>query len=170
MLTLNSKADSENLSNPERTSSPKTFTKDDIRKLADFYIHNNLNIKNPALVDVDGDEVFDLLNFNDGNVEYYRNAGTLEEPEFVLYNKHFDSYKEASFLKTGMPMPIFFADKDGDGDLDLFAVKETGYNTLTQQNEYKVYTAENALDLDTGTLITIILVLAIVLLVLLILR
>ena len=89
---------------------------------------------------------------------------------FVLENKHYDSYTEASFLKTGMPMPVFFADKDGDGDLDLFAVKDMGFNTVTQQNEYKVYAEENAFDLDTGTLITIILVLVIVILLLAILR
>lgn len=148
----------------------KTFSKDDIKKLAYAYVHNNVNVENPAIVDVDKDGKFDLLKFNDGNVEYYRNIGTLEEPKFVLENKHYDKYTEASFLKTGMPMPIFFADKDGDGDLDMFAVRETGFNTLTQQNEYKVYTAENSMDLDTGTLITIILVLVIVLLLLAILR
>jgi hypothetical protein len=167
-LNVNSKADIKN--NITKTASHKTFSKEEIRKIADFYVHNNMNIKNPAIIDVDGDGVFDILNFNDGNVEYYRNTGTLEQPEFILENKHYDSYKEASFLKTGMPMPIFFADKDGDGDLDLYAVKETGFNTLTQQNEYKVYTAENAFDMDTGTLITIILVLVIVLLLLAILR
>lgn len=148
----------------------KTFSKEDIQKLADAYVHNNLGIENPAIVDVDHDGKFDLLKFNNGNVEFYKNVGTIEEPKFVLENKNYDSYKEASFLKTGMPMPIFFADKDGDGDLDLFAVRESGFNTLTQQNEYTVYAADNALDLDTGTLITIILVLVIVLLLLAILR
>jgi hypothetical protein len=168
LLNLYSKADTE--SNLTKTTSHKTFSKEDILKIADSYVHNNLNIKNPAIVDVDGDGVFDILNFNDGNVEYYRNTGTLEQPVFVLENKHYDTYKEASFLKTGMPMPIFFADQDGDGDLDLFAVKDKGFNTLTQKNDYKIYTAENAFDLDTGTLITIILVLVIVLLLLAILR
>jgi hypothetical protein len=148
----------------------KIFTKKDIKKLSGLYIHNNVNIKNPAIVDIDGDGIFDILKFNEGNVEYYRNIGTLDKPNFVLENKNYDSYKEASFLKTGMPMPIFFADKDGDGDLDMFAISEKGYNPLTQQNEYKVYAAENALDLDTGTLITIILILVIVLLLLAILR
>ena len=89
----------------------KIYSKVDIEKISDLYVHNNLKIENPAIVDV-----------------------------------------------------------DGDGDLDMFAVKDKGYNKLTRQNEYNVYTAENALDLDTGTLITIILVLVIVLLVLAILR
>jgi hypothetical protein len=148
----------------------KIFTKEDIKIISDVYVHNNLNIENPAIVDVDGDGNFDLLKFNNGNVEYYRNIGSLEKPSFVLENKNYDTYKEASFLKTGMPMPVFFADNDGDGDLDMFAVNEKGYNMLTQQNEYKIYTAENALNLDTGTLITIILILVIVLLLLAILK
>ncbi len=146
------------------------FSKEEIIKLSDLYVNNNVNIDNPAIVDIDGDGDFDLLKFNDGNIEYYKNTSSLEKPIFVLENKNYDSYKEASFLKTGMPMPVFFADNDGDGDLDMFAVKEKGYNSLTQQNEYKVYSAENSLDLDTGTLITIILVLVIVLLLLAILR
>jgi hypothetical protein len=164
------KADEKNPSNNGKTLVQKVFTKEDIKKLSDSYVNNNMHVTNPAIVDVDGDGNFDLLKFNDGKVEYYRNTGSLEEPKFVLENKNYDSYQEASFLKTGMPMPIFFADKDGDGDLDLFAVKEKGYNQLTQQNEYKIYAAENSLDLDTGTLITIILVLVIALLILMILR
>ncbi len=167
-LNINLRADENNQTTADKIQ--KTFSKSDIKKLAYAYVHNNLHIENPAIVDVDHDGKFDLLKFNDGNVEYYRNIGTLEKPEFVLENKHYDTYKEASFLKTGMPMPIFFADKDGDGDLDLFAVRESGFNSLTQQNEYTVYAADNALDLDTGTLITIILVLVIVLLLLAILR
>jgi len=169
-FSLTLKADGVNPAANGMESVHKTFSKYDIQKLAGAYVNNNLHIKNPAIVDVDGDGVFDLLKFNDGNVEYYRNTGTLEKPEFVLENKHYDSYKEASFLKTGMPMPVFFADKDGDGDLDLFAVRDMGFNTLTQQNEYNVYPAENAFDLDTGTLITIILILVIVLLLLAILH
>jgi hypothetical protein len=164
------KADEKSPVNDANTSALKIFTKDDIQKLSGLYVNNNVKIENPAIVDVDGDGDFDLLNFNDGNVVYYKNTGTLENPVFILENKNYDSYKEASFLKTGMPMPVFFADKDGDGDLDMFAVNEKGYNSITRQYEYKVYSAENALDLDTGTLITIILILVIVILLLAILR
>jgi hypothetical protein len=169
-ITFTLKADGVNPTAKVIESVHKIFSKKDIMKLANAYVHNNLHIENPAIVDVNGDGLFDILRFNDGNVEYYKNVGTLDKPEFVLENKHYDSYKEASFLKTGMPMPVFFADKDGDGDLDLFAVKDMGFNTVTQQNDYKVYAEENALDMDTGTLITIILVLVIVLLLLAILR
>jgi hypothetical protein len=169
-LSFSLKADGVNPSSKGMESIHKTYSKYDIQKLAGAYVHNNLNVQDPAIVDVDGDGLFDLLKFNNGNVEYYKNIGTLDKPEFVLENKHYDSYKEASFLKSGMPMPVFFADKDGDGDLDMFAVKDMGFNTHSQTNEYKVYTAENAFDLDTGTLITIILVLVIVLLLLAILH
>lgn len=162
LLTSVLKADGNNPS--------KIFTKEEIYKLSDSYINNNVHIENPAIVDIDNDGNFDLLKFNDGNVEYYRNTGTLENPVFVLENKNYDSYQEASFLKTGMPMPVFFADSDGDGDLDMFAVNEKGFNSITQQYEYKVYTAENSFDLDTGTLVTIILILVIVLLLLAILK
>ena len=148
----------------------KTFSKEDILKLTDVYINNNLNIKNPVIVDVDGDGDFDILSFKDGNVEYYENVGTLEKPSFILNNKKFDSYKKAIILGSGMPLPLFFADADSDGDMDLFAVKETGYNTITKRNDYRILYAPNNLDIDTATLVTIILILVIVLLVLAILR
>lgn len=145
-----------------------TFSKEQIEKLADAYIHNNLNIKNPVFVDVDKDGIFDILSFKDGNVEYYKNTGTLEKPFFVLVNKNYDKYNVPAIIH-GMPMPIFFADKNGDGKLDMFAIKEKGYDKDTKKNEYRVLYAENALDMDTGTLITIILVLVIVILLLAIL-
>lgn len=148
----------------------RIFSKQDILKLTDVYINNNLNIKNPAIVDVDLDGDFDILSFADGNVEYYENIGILEKPNFILKNKNFDSYKPAVMISSGMPMPVFFADKDGDGDMDLFAVKESGYNSITRTNDYRILYAENALDIDTATLVTLILILVIVILVLAILR
>jgi hypothetical protein len=62
--------------------------------------------------------------------------------------------------------PIFFANKDGKGKVDMFTVTKLDYNQQTQKYDYRILHAENALNLDTGTLITIILVLVIVLLVL----
>lgn len=147
----------------------KTFSKQDIEKLADAYVHNNVNAKNPAIVDVDGDGIFDLLVFDKGNVVYYKNIGTLEQPEFVLVNSHYDKYEVPALLPVGLPYPIFFADKDGNGKLDMFAVKEMDFNKQTQKYEYNILYAKNSLDLDTGTLITIILVLVIVILILAIL-
>ena len=111
-----------------------------------------------------------MLVFNNGVVEYYKNTGTLEEPFFVLENPHYDKYESPAILKTGMPMPVFFADAKGNGKMDIFGVKELGFNEQTNKYDYRILHAENSLDLDTGTLITIILVLVIVLLVLAIVR
>ena len=144
----------------------KTFSKSDIEKLADAYVHNNVHAKNPAIVDVDGDGKFDLLVFDKGNVEYYKNTGTLEEPFFILENAHYDKYEIPSVLPIGLPCPIFFADKDGKGKVDMFAVTKLDYNQQTKKFDYRILHEENALNLDTGTLITIILVLVIILLVL----
>ena len=148
----------------------RTFSNNDIKKLAGKYIENNLNVSNPAFVDEDGDGDFDLLSFDKGNVALYRNTGTLENPSFVLENKNYEKYVNASPFISGFPVPLFFADSDGDGDLDMFTVKDKGIDEETGTRQYRVLHAENALNLDTGTLITIILVLVIVLLVLAILN
>lgn len=141
------------------------FSKADIEKIADKFVHNNVNVEDPAIVDVDGDGIFDILSFKHGDVAYYRNNGTNDAPDFILINAHYDKYKAPAII-NGMPMPVFFADKDGDGDLDMFAVKEKGFNKETQKNEYRVLYSSNAFDLDTGTLITIILVLVVLILLL----
>lgn len=142
----------------------KIFSKKDVIKLADVYVNNNVNVKNPAIVDVDGDGNFDILNFTKkGNVEYYKNTGTLEAPVFVLENKNFDKYEVHSFLPNGFPVPVFFADRDGDNDKDVFGI-------VKENKKYDVVYIENTMDLDQYTLITVILVLIIVLIVVLIVR
>ncbi len=146
------------------------MTKDQIKKLSGSYLEGKLDFENPVLVDVDKDGDFDALKFDNGNVEYYKNVGTQENPSFVLENKNYEKYDRAFFVDPKMPYPIFFADKDGDGDLDLFVIKDKEYNKQQQKFDYKVSSAENSMGLDTGTLITIILVLVIVLLVLAILH
>lgn len=151
-------------------NSPKTYSIELIKKIADGFINNNLGIKNCAFADVDGDGNFDILVFNGGNVEYYRNTGDNDKPFFVPENMHYDKYSTAFFAGTSLPYPIFFADKNGDGKPDMFVIKDKIFNQELQQNEYKVMYAENVLGLDTGTLITIILVLVIVILVLAIIR
>ena len=142
----------------------KTFCKKDILELSKPYIHNEFKIENPAVVDVDNDGDFDILNFNDeGNVEYYKNNGTLSKPEFVLENKKFDKYEVNSLLPTGMPVPVFFADRDGDNDKDVFGI-------VKNKNQYDVAYIENTMDIDHYTLITIILILVIVALIVIIAR
>jgi hypothetical protein len=148
----------------------KTFTKDDITKLSGSYLEGKLDFKNPVMVDVDNDGDFDALKFDNGNVEYYKNVGTLENPSFILENKNYDSYGNVLFIEAKIPYPLFFADTDGDGDMDMFVIKDRSYNKQQQKFEYKVSSAENTADLSTGTLITIILILVIVLLILAIVR
>lgn len=155
--------------NKPNGTSKRIFTKSDIEKIADAYVNNNLHKENPVFADVDNDGIFDMLVFNKGIVEYYRNTGTVESPFFVLVNDHYDKYEVPKVLKTGMPMPIFFADATGNGKLDMFAVKQLDFNRETQKYDYRVMYSENVLGLDTGTLITIILVLVIVILLLAIL-
>jgi len=147
----------------------KVFTNEDIKKLADVYVGNNLGLKNPAIVDVDKDGDFDALKLIDGNVEYYKNNGSLENPVFILENKNYDEYS-FPLIEPEIPFPVFFADNDGDKDLDMFVVNDKEYNRGEQRYNYNVLTAGNSLDLDTGTLITIILILIIVVLVLAIVK
>ena len=146
------------------------YTKKDIKKLAPAYLENKLSFDNPVFVDIDKDGDFDALKFDDGNVEYYKNTGSLQEPVFVLENKNYDSYDAVFFVKAEISDPMFFADMDSDDDLDMFVIKDKEYNADLQKTNYRVAAAENVLGLDTGTLITIILVLIIVILVLAILR
>ena len=148
----------------------KIFSKDEVKKIAGAYLENKLDFENPVFVDIDFDGDFDALNFDNGNVEYHKNVGTLEGPSFVLENKHYDEYNPALFVVVKMPYPMFFADSDGDKDLDMFVIKDKVYDKSQHKYNYKVASAENSVDLDTGTLITIILVLVIVLLILAIVR
>jgi hypothetical protein len=148
----------------------KTFSKEEIGKLSGAYLNYKLDFNNPVLVDVDKDGDFDALKFDDGNVEYYKNTGTLEAPSFILENRNYESYDHTLLIDVTIPYPIFFADNDSDGDMDMFVIKEKAFNKYQNRYEYKAAVAENALSLDTGTLITIILVLVIVILVLAILR
>ena len=149
----------------------KTFSKKDISNLAEQYIKNNAGVKNPIIVDVDNDGNFDILNFTSkGNVEYYRNTGSLEVPDFVLENKNYDKYEVNSFLPNGLKIPVFFADNDGDNDMDVFGIVTDGYDSQTHKLKYEPVYVENTMDLDHYTLITIILVLLIVVLLIVIIR
>ncbi len=148
----------------------KVFSKKDIKNLASQYLNNNIGIKNPVMVDIDDDGDFDILKFTSkGNVEYYKNTGTLEQPLFVLENKNFDNYEVNSFLPK-MLIPVFIADKDGDKDPDFFGIVRDGYDSKTLQQRYKTLYVENTMFFDNYTLITIILVLIVIALLLVILK
>ncbi len=146
------------------------FSKNDVSELSQGYLESNLQFENPVFADVDKDGDFDALKFDNGNVEYFRNIGSLDNPLFILENKNYEKYDNMFIVDPKIPYPMFFADMDGDEDMDMFVIKDKVYNKSRQNYEYKVSAAENTLGLDTGTLITIILVLVIVLLVLAILR
>ncbi|MBK8552896.1 MAG: hypothetical protein IPL53_18290 [Ignavibacteria bacterium] len=147
-----------------------TYSKKDIQSLAPKYINNNVKVKNPMIIDVDNDGNFDILKFTaKGNVEYYRNTGTLEQPFFVLENKNFDNYEVNSFLPK-MLIPMFFADSDGDKDVDVFGVVKDGFDKKTFQEKYDVVEVENTAFFDNYTLITIILVLVVIVLLIAILK
>lgn len=149
----------------------ETYSKSDIQKIAEKFVNNNLKINEPAIVDVDGDNVFDILNFTDeGNVEYYKNKGSNEEPNFVLEDEKYGEVGAYNAFFDGMPVPVFFADADGDNDLDLFAIMDKSFDKETNTTNYDVQQLENSMDLDHYTLITIILVLAIVVLLIIILK
>jgi hypothetical protein len=162
-------ADRNLFSSEEPLVTAKVFTNSEIQSLASVYIENNLGIKNPAIVDVDKDGDFDILVFNEGNVEYYKNTGTIDKPFFVLENKNYDKYSTTLPVDIELPYPVFFADKNGDASPDMFVIQDKVFNSQQQKTEYKVLYAENVLGLDTGVLITIVLVLLIIVLVLAIL-
>lgn len=164
-------ASGSNLMSSEEPVTHKTvFTVEEIKQLADVYVRNNLGLKNPAIVDVDLDGDFDILIFNDGKVEYYKNIGTLYNPHFVPENMNYDTYSSTTIVEIALPYPVFFADKNGDSNVDMFVVKDKMYNSENQQYEYSVMYAENSLNLSTGVLITIVLVLLIIVLVIFIVR
>lgn len=158
------------MSSEDPVTHKTVFTTGEIKQLADVYVRNNLGLKNPAIIDIDLDGDFDILMFNDGKVEYYKNTGTLYNPFFVPENMNYDTYSSATIVEIALPYPVFFADKNGDSNVDMFVVKDKMYNSGTQQNEYSVLYAENSLDISTGMLVTIVLVLLIIVLVIFIVR
>jgi hypothetical protein len=80
------------------------------------------NYTSPDLCDIDGDSDFDFfLGSNNGNLEYYENAGTLYQEAFII--------SDLLFIETDdfdRCYPEFW-DMDGDEDYDLFLYSsETG--------------------------------------------
>lgn len=68
----------------------------------------------PALADLDADGDLDLMiGESSGSLNYYRNDGTPQAPQFVLVS---DEYGDIDIGRRSAPA---FTDWDGDGDLDL---------------------------------------------------
>ena len=65
----------------------------------------------PSFIDFDGDSDFDALVGNaEGNINYYNNEGTQEEPDFIMYQP----------IDVGYLAEPALVDIDNDGDLDAF--------------------------------------------------
>ena len=88
----------------------------------------------PAFADIDGDGDVDLfVGEGDwdgpeagGNLRYYRNEGTADQPEWNLVTTSFLG------LDVGGWSTPAFADTDGDGDLDLFVGDSEGTLTFVE--------------------------------------
>jgi hypothetical protein len=93
-----------------------------------------------------------------------KNTGTLNDPAFELENKNYSEYEIHSIVDIVIPVPLFFADNDGDGDLDIFAISQNSPVESNNFQRYKTTTVNNVFGLDHFALITIILVLIIILL------
>ncbi len=75
----------------------------------------------PALVDIDADGDLDLfIGEFGGNINFYRNEGSVQFPSFVLDTTHFLG------LDVGQHSFPAFADVDHDADLDLFVGNASG--------------------------------------------
>ncbi|HTL80839.1 MAG TPA: FG-GAP-like repeat-containing protein [Bacteroidia bacterium] len=96
--------------------------------LVDSY-YQNLDVGSdaaPQLVDVDRDGLIDLLiGEQSGNVNYYRNTGTISSPTFTLITALFGNVivTETGFI-TGYSTPFLY---DDNGQYILFVGSERGY-------------------------------------------
>lgn len=143
----------------------KVWDKTEINRIADDFIFNSLKINNPIIADENNDGIFDILNIEEsGEIRGYINSGTNEAP--VFDKSQYKTFQtELSSIVKSMPMPVFFADNDGDKDVDMFAINDVKYNSETKQFDKQILELENTMDLDHYTLITIALVLIIVILI-----
>jgi hypothetical protein len=78
---------------------------------------------NPAFVDIDNDEDYDLfLTWSPGSIIYYQNAGNKYAPLFQYKTGSSNPLNSMGYYATS----ISFKDINGDGDFDVFLGKEDG--------------------------------------------
>lgn len=97
----------------ENTGSPQNFN---FVFRTNFYF--NIDVGNesvPRFTDIDGDGDKDLLIGNvDGLINYYKNTGSISNPNFVLES---NNYANVKVFSNASPE---FTDIDTDGDIDMF--------------------------------------------------
>lgn len=112
----------------------------------------------PAFVDIDSDGDYDLFIGEvfvweepnaGGNINFYRNDGTPESPDFTLVTEEYE------FIDVGSRSTPTFADIDADGDFDLFIGEEDGninfyQNDGTLESPAWTLVTENYAGIDVG--------------------
>ncbi|MEO0554730.1 MAG: T9SS type A sorting domain-containing protein [Bacteroidota bacterium] len=89
-----------------------------------YVISNGVSSENFKLFDIDADGQKDLLiGRNSGRLEYYRNVGTAESPNFGLQDEEFLGFGISPFT---INTSVDIADLDADGNADLVAGDDRG--------------------------------------------
>lgn len=105
----------------------------------------------PFLFDVDGDQLLDLIiGERNGNLNFYRNDGTANSPQFVLDDTNWGGVDmRRNGLSFGYSTPFLFED---DGEIQMLVGSESGVIDLyTEITEVISGPEELVADIGTGT-------------------
>lgn len=89
--------------------------------------------------DFDGDGKMDLLKEAGGSASYYRNIGTIESPQFSLFQDTLRDQQNRPIIVESLSIPVI-SDIDGDGKPDLLSG-----NSIGTINFYKNVSMSNTL-------------------------